>query len=67
MTEPLPTTCDLCADSTGHPEMLYLHARCHLTAPLQAILEGDILTLRCYLPDCRRVVARLRVTEQLND
>lgn len=60
---PMPEpTCDLCGDQ---PETLHLHARCHLTAPLSAELAGGVLTLRCYVPDCRRVVARLRVAEIL--
>jgi hypothetical protein len=54
--------CDLCDDNRGP---MYLHARCHMTAPLQASLEGSVLTLRCYLPDCRRIVAQMRVTEIL--
>lgn len=51
-------TCDLCGDQ---PEILWLHQRCHLSAPLQASLEGDVLTLSCYVPDCRRVVARFKI------
>jgi hypothetical protein len=50
--------CDLCGDQSP----LVLHARCHLTAPLQATLEGDVLILRCYLPECMREVARFIVT-----
>lgn len=53
-------TCELCGDNEG-PK--YLHARCHLTAPLQATLENGILTLRCYIPECNRIVTQLRVTE----
>lgn len=49
--------CDLCGDQGP----LFLHAKCHLTAPLEALLEGDLLILRCYLPDCGREVARFRV------
>lgn len=55
--------CDLC-DGEGP---LILHAVCHLTAPLQASLEGDTLTLRCYVPDCARVVARMKVTKILSE
>lgn len=54
--------CDLCDDNRGP---MYLHGRCHMTAPLEASLEGDILTLRCYVPECRRIVARMRVAEIL--
>ncbi len=52
--------CDLCGDATAPT---YLHARCHMTAPLQASFEDGILILRCYLPTCGRVVVRMRVTE----
>jgi hypothetical protein len=58
--------CDLCGDRDRGPDVLQLRARCHLTAPLQATLEDGVLTLRCYLPECGRVVARLRVFETLN-
>lgn len=51
--------CDLCADNEGP---LYLHAACHLTAPLRASIESGVLTLRCYVPDCNRVVSRMKVT-----
>ena len=50
--------CELCGDADGQ---LFLAARCHPTAPLRAVLEGDVLTLRCYLPECDREVVRLRV------
>lgn len=54
------STCDLCAD-TGP---VYLHARCHLSAPLSARLEPDgTLILACYVPDCRREIARFRVVD----
>jgi hypothetical protein len=51
--------CDLCGDNSP----VYLHSRCHLTAPLQASLEDGILTLRCYIPECQRIVARFKVTD----
>ena len=57
----------LCADNEGNPDTLHLHAKCHLTAPLSASLEGDVLTLRCYVPDCGRTVAKLRVAEIITD
>lgn len=50
--------CDLCGDNSGE---LFLRARCHPTAPLRAVKEGDVLTLRCYIPDCNRVVVRLKL------
>jgi hypothetical protein len=50
-------SCELCGDQGP----LLLHARCHLTAPLLAELDGDLLVLRCYVPGCRREVARFRV------
>ncbi len=51
--------CDLCGDNTGP---LHLHAKCHMTAPLRAELDGGVLTLYCYVPTCDRVVTRMRVT-----
>jgi hypothetical protein len=36
-------TCDLCHDEQGVPEEVYLHARCHMVAPLQVSMEGDIM------------------------
>lgn len=54
-----PKGCDLCGDNDGP---LHLHARCHFTAPLQATLENGVLTIRCYIPTCARVVARFAVT-----
>ncbi len=51
------TACDLCSDQGP----LFLHARCHLTAPLEVELNGDELILRCYLPTCRREVGRFRI------
>lgn len=56
----LPDGCDLCEDNQGP---MYMHARCHMTAPLQASMEGGVLTLRCYLPECQRIVCQLKVTD----
>lgn len=50
--------CDLCGDQETPKE---LRARCHMTAPLQASLVDGILTLRCYIPECSREVARFKV------
>jgi hypothetical protein len=50
--------CDLCGDADG---ALFLRARCHLTAPLLARLDGEWLILSCYLPTCGREVVRLKV------
>jgi hypothetical protein len=36
-----------------------------MNAPLQASIEGDILTLRCYVPECARVVATFKVVKDL--
>lgn len=58
--------CDLCHDpETGKPEEMFLHARCHMTAPLQASYKDGVLTLRCYVPECRREVASFKVSERL--
>lgn len=58
----LPDGCDLCEDNNTP---LYLHSRCHMTAPLQASMEHGVLTLRCYVPECGRIVARFKVTDVL--
>lgn len=52
-------TCDLCGD-VG---VLHLHSRCHPSAPLRVEIEGDRLSLFCYLPECGRLVASFRVRE----
>jgi hypothetical protein len=54
----MPEACDLCGDADG---ALFLHARCHPTAPLRARKEGDVLILSCYLPTCGREVVRLHL------
>lgn len=53
--------CEFCGDQGP----LLLKARCHLTAPLQVELDGDILTIRCYLPDCGKEVVRFQVVRPL--
>ncbi len=45
--------CELCSDQGP----LILLPRCHLTAPLQASYADGVLTLRCYVPECHRIVA----------
>jgi hypothetical protein len=57
-TPPLDTGCALCGDQDG---ALWLRARCHLTAPLEARIEGDWLILTCYLPACGREIVRLQL------
>lgn len=49
--------CEFCGDQGP----LLLRARCHLTAPLRVVLDGDQLVVRCYVPDCDREVARFTV------
>lgn len=51
------TSCEFCGDQGP----LFLHARCHLTAPLAVELDGNTLIIRCYIPDCRKEVARFEV------
>lgn len=51
--------CDLCGDNSA-PRAL--HARCHFTAPLRAILADGWIELRCYVPSCDRLVARFKVS-----
>lgn len=52
--------CELCSDNSI-PEVLVLHGRCHMTAPLQVTLEGNVLILSCYIPECRREIGRFIV------
>lgn len=54
--------CEFCGDVGAET---FLHARCHISAPLQASIIGDELILRCYLPECNREVARLKIKERI--
>lgn len=58
--EPPLAKCELCSDNSI-PAVLVLKGRCHMTAPLQVTLEGNVLILRCYIPECRREVGRFIV------
>jgi hypothetical protein len=49
--------CDLCGDQGP----LVLQSRCHFTAPLHLERDGNVLIVRCYLPSCRREVARFTI------
>lgn len=49
--------CDLCGNGTG--DVKYLHAVCHITAPMRGELKDNKLTLRCYV--CNREVATFTV------
>lgn len=57
----VPDTCSLCGDQIP----LLLLPKCHLTAPLQVSIEGDILILRCYVPECGQEVARFQVVRSI--
>ena len=52
--------CDLCGDVSAS---MFLLSRCHPTAPLRAVKEGQTLILRCYVPECDREVVRLQLAE----
>ena len=53
--------CDLCGDFP-----VVLAGRCHPGAPLRIEMDEDnVMTLYCYVPECRRVVGRFKV-EQVN-
>lgn len=56
-------SCDLCDDAGP----LYLHARCHLTAPLKAAMEDGVLTLSCYIPECSRIVAKFKILQEVTN
>jgi len=45
MTEKPTLKCDLCGDQ---PETVFLHAHCHLTAPLQVSIENGEVVCRSY-------------------
>lgn len=49
-----PSACELCGDQGP----LVLRSRCHFTAPLAVERDGGVLIIRCYVPSCRREVAR---------
>lgn len=55
--EDMKAGCEFCGD-TGP---LVLVGRCHPTAPLRAVIEDGELTLRCYIPECDRVVAQFKL------
>lgn len=51
--------CDLCGDFPAE-----LRARCHPTAPLRIeVVDNETVVCYCYLPDCNREVARLKISE----
>jgi len=53
-----PHQCDQCGDDSS----LYLHSRCHTSAPTWAVLTGDVLTLEC--ARCQKVITRFRVAPE---
>jgi hypothetical protein len=49
--------CELCGDFPAH-----IHGRCHPTAPLRMIMiDETTMEVRCYIPDCDRLIARYKV------
>lgn len=62
MSKPDDPACEMCGDNNGP---IHLRARCHMTAPLRAVLERGVLSLYCYVPSCNRLVIRMRVAELL--
>lgn len=52
--------CDLCGDFP-----VDLISKCHPTAPLRVqLMEDNTLVLYCYLPECNREVARMKLYPQ---
>lgn len=47
--------CAICANPA-----MYIHAKCHITAPLFAMIEGNKLTLGCY--ECKKELATMTLT-----
>ncbi len=61
--------CEMCHTPDGDPEVIFLHARCHMSAPSRVRIEGSVgkeqyLVVACYLPDCKREIARFRIVEE---
>ena len=54
---PEPESCDLCEDAAE----LQLRPRCHISAPLRVVREGDRLDLYCYVPECNQHVATFTI------
>lgn len=60
-----PDTCAVCTDGEKH-QLLHMHARCHMHAPLRlsyhrtAIYRGA-LSVTCYIPDCARPVVTFHI------
>jgi hypothetical protein len=56
------TDCDLCGQEG---DVVVLHGKCHFLAPLKAELDTktNVLTLRCYVPECAKIVAQFEVKE----
>jgi hypothetical protein len=51
--------CDLCGNFPTH-----LMAHCHPSAPLRIEMTANReLVLYCYLPECNRLVARLKLAD----
>lgn len=57
MGRDFPLKCELC-DDTGELE---LAARCHPSAPMRVKLDGHLLTLYCYVPECSREIVSFNV------
>lgn len=52
-----PKGCDLCGDFPAQ-----LTSRCHPSAPLRVeVLSEHEVALYCYVPECNRLVARLKL------
>lgn len=51
--------CEVCGDNGP----LFLHARCHIGAPVEVMLVGgDTLVVRC--SECNREAGRFRVVQE---
>jgi hypothetical protein len=53
--------CDQCGETEGG---LYLHAKCHMSSPTWAILDGEKLTITC--AECGKEVARFWIQMKTN-
>lgn len=53
--------CEFCDEVNGE---MFLHAKCHIAAPLEVSVVDGWLIIRCYLPDCGKEVARFKLANE---
>lgn len=68
MKKKAPAKKPSCAECGDDSSVLWLHAACHLNAPLRLLFRPSfhgqgLLSLSCYIPDCSRPVHDFAVRE----